>query len=128
MASSIPTFLFKIYSLHLVFKMILSTSSSYLGFNCRLVVNKFLLAVFQNSVGSKYAIRVFFPRMSDGLLRWPVSWLSHIFETAFPEKKIGINCVLLLPPPPPTITTLQVGFCVVFFSNKQGNLQVQMKR
>ena len=40
--------------------MILSNSSSYLGFNCRLVVNKFLLAVFQKSVGSKYAIRVFF--------------------------------------------------------------------
>ena len=48
------------------------------------------------SVGSKYATGVFFPRMSDGLLRWPVSWLSHIFETAFPEKKIGINCVVLL--------------------------------
>ena len=34
-----------------------------------------------------------FSQMSDGLLRWPVSWLSHIFETAFSEKKIGINCV-----------------------------------
>ena len=36
-----------------------------------------------------------FPEMSDGLLLqwWPVSWLSHIFETAFPAKKIGINCV-----------------------------------